>query len=149
MPGRASLVAGEYYAHPRNAFWRIIAALLPTSGDLASRPYRERVRALQRGEIALWDVLASCTRESNLDSDIDDSSIVPNDFPGFFRDHPHIERVFFNGAKAEQSYRRFVLPALPDAPTLVYQRLPSTSPAHAAMSFERKLEAWRVIAATT
>jgi hypoxanthine-DNA glycosylase len=101
--------------------------------------------------LAVWDVLASCTRESSLDSDIDEASIVPNDFAGFFREHPGIRRVFFNGAKAEQSFRRHVLPALgsaPDAaPERTYTRLPSTSPAHAAMSFERKLEAWRVLLA--
>jgi len=143
MPGRASLDAQQYYAHPRNAFWKIMAALLRQPG-LASLPYPRRIATLRKSDIALWDVLGSCTREGSLDSDIDDSSIVPNDFAGFFRRHPHVRRVFFNGAKAEQAYRRFVLPNL-EGDTRGYLRLPSTSPAHASLSFDAKLEAWRVV----
>ena len=156
MPGKASLLAQQYYAHPRNAFWPIMSALLTGTRDLARLPYRARVDALHANGIAVWDVLARCTRESesasgtresSLDSDIDDSSIVPNDFADFFRTHTRIERVFFNGAKAEQSYRRFVAPPLETDGRREYQRLPSTSPAHAAMSFERKLAAWRAVVA--
>ena len=83
---------------------------------------------------------------SSLDSAIDERSIVANDFPDFFRRHPRIRRVFFNGAKAESVYRRHVLPVLSgSAAGLPLQRLPSTSPAHAGVSLERKTAAWRVI----
>lgn len=148
MPGKASLLAQEYYAHPRNAFWRIMGALLPGQTSLPTLSYAKRVAALKASGIAVWDVLASCTRESSLDSDIDDSTIVPNDFAGFFRAHTEIQSVFFNGAKAEHSFRKFVLPSLGDdakSDARQYQRLPSTSPAHAALSFEAKLDAWRVV----
>ena len=140
MPGQASLLAGEYYAHPRNAFWKIMAALFEID---AAAPYQRRVAELRERRIALWDVLASCTRATSLDSDIEASSIVVNDFTGFFRTHARIRSVCFNGAKAEQLYRRHVLPELTGARELQYHRLPSSSPAHAAMSHSAKVEAWR------
>jgi len=138
MPGVASLRAAEYYAHPRNHFWRMMGALV--SLDPASA-YAERVKALKSARIALWDVLHSCKREGSLDASIDKATQVTNDFEWFFARHAGITHVFFNGAAAEQIYRRKVLPAL-KAPHLVYLRLPSTSPANASFSFARKLEAW-------
>lgn len=100
---------------------------------------------LEHAGVAVWDVLASCTRGRSLDSDIDEDSIVANDFVSFFRAHPHIERVFFSGAKAEASFRRHVLPRLAAA-TLRLKRLPSTSPANASWSHARKLQGWRIVA---
>lgn len=138
MPGVASLRAAEYYAHPRNHFWRMMGALV--SLDPASA-YAERIKALKSVRIALWDVLHSCRREGSLDASIDPATQVANDFQWFFARHASITHVFFNGAAAEQIYRRKVLPAL-KAPHLVYLRLPSTSPANASLSFARKLEAW-------
>lgn len=143
MPGRASLRAGQYYAHPRNAFWKLIGALFEID---AAAPYERRVAALRKRRIALWDVLASCTRATSLDSHIDESSVVVNDFAGFLRAHGKIRNIWFNGAKAEQLYRRHVLPELAGTDALQYHRLPSTSPAHAALSHVAKLEAWRVVA---
>jgi len=145
MPGRASLDADQYYAHPRNALWPILGSLLPDQSALPTLPYPERAAALRASGIALWDVLASCARAGSLDSDIDDATIVPNDFAGFFARHRGITRVFFNGAKAEHAYRKFVLPN-GEEDGRIYRRLPSTSPAHAAMSFEQKLAAWRAVA---
>ncbi len=142
MPSRESLAQQQYYAHPRNAFWPILTELLHL-GDL---PYEKRARATAERGVAVWDVLKACFRPGSLDSAIADDSIVTNDFPDFFRRHPEIRRVYFNGAKAEAVYLRQVLPTLPPAmATMSRQRLPSTSPAHAGMSFERKLSAWRVI----
>lgn len=141
MPGEASLRAGQYYAHPQNLFWHIMGELLGT--DPAS-PYEQRIRALKSARIALWDVLHSCRRKGSLDSAIDNCSLVPNDFAGFFRSHPRITRVFFNGAKAEECYRKHVLPRS-EGGSLEYLRLPSTSPANASISYERKLEAWRAV----
>lgn len=142
MPGGASLQAQQYYAHPRNAFWPIMGRLFGASSDLA---YQERQRILLDHGVAVWDVLASCIRPGSLDADIQSDSLQPNDFPGFFRNHPQITRVFFNGAKAAQLYRRLVLPTLPGHGDRDRQ-LPSTSPAHAAMSFEDKLQKWHLIA---
>ena len=141
MPGEASLKAGQYYAHPRNLFWRIMGELLNTDPDL---PYSQRTEALKSAQIALWDVLRSCRRKGSLDSNIDHGSLVPNDFVAFFRRHPKIIHVFFNGAKAEECYRKHVR-SLAGIEPIEYLRLPSTSPANASTSFERKLEAWRAI----
>lgn len=141
MPGKASLQAGQYYAHPRNQFWPILGELVGAGPAL---DYVERTSTLMSAKIALWDVLKSCYRSSSLDADIDKSSIVVNDFAGFFSTHPHIRQVFFNGATAEQAFRRYVLPAI-GAEGLVLQRLPSTSPAHAGMSFQQKLQCWQSI----
>jgi len=141
MPGQASLRAKQYYAHPQNAFWRIISALL---GLEAGTPYEMRVEAVRARGIALWDVMKSCTRESSLDSDVVESSIVPNAFPSFLRAHPRIRTVCFNGAKAEQSFQRHALPVLGAAALdLIYYRLPSTSPANASIPYAAKLAAWR------
>ena len=141
MPGVASLRAGEYYAHPRNLFWRIIGELLGLDPGL---PYAARVGALAAAGIALWDVLKSCSRTGSLDAAIEKGTIVPNDFAAFFARHPRVRQVYFNGSTAEQVYRRHVLSLLP-AQHLAYVRLPSTSPAHAALGYEEKLAAWRVL----
>jgi len=141
MPGEASLRAGQYYAHPRNLFWRIMGELLGTDPAL---PYDLRVQALKSAGIALWDVLHTCRRKGSLDSNIDQESLVPNDFAAFFRCHPKITHVFFNGTQAEECYRKHVQPVT-GIKTIEYLRLPSTSPANASISYERKLEAWRVV----
>ena len=141
IPGAASLAANEYYAHPRNLFWRIIADLLNT-GLLSD--YSSKTQALINARIALWDVMKSCYRPGSLDVAINKQSIVANDFNALFKSHPQIQQVFFNGATAEQSFRRLVLPGLNCQP-LSLQRLPSTSPAHAAMTYPQKLKHWRAI----
>jgi len=141
MPGAASLRARQYYAHPRNLFWRILGELL---GMDPGMPYAGRIGVLASSGVALWDVLKSCKRAGSLDADIEKDSIVPNDFSAFFARHPQVRRVYFNGSTAEGYFRRHVLSELP-AGSRVYERLPSTSPAHAAMSYAEKLAAWRVI----
>ena len=142
MPGEASLRAGEYYAHPRNHFWRMMGALIELDPE---SPYEQRIGALKCSRIALWDVLQSCTRVGSLDSSIDKASQIGNDFESFFARHAKITHVYFNGSAAEQIFRRKALPVLKNLPHLVYLRLPSTSPANASFSFERKLDAWKVI----
>jgi len=145
MPSRESLRQARYYAHPRNCFWPLISELL----QLPDRGYAARVRGLTRSGYALWDVLQSCHRSGSLDSDIVESTIMPNDFASFFTSHPSIRRVFFNGAKAENIYRRHVLACLPAKfDHLTYQRLPSTSPANAGMTLEQKRHVWRKILVT-
>lgn len=141
MPSKASLEANQYYAHPRNLFWPILGELV---GASPAMEYAERARVLMANGIALWDVLKSCRRPGSLDADIDKASMVTNDFAAFFASHPQIRQVFFNGATAEHSFRRHVLPGI-KAETLQLRRLPSTSPAHAALSYHQKLESWRVI----
>ena len=143
MPGHASLAAGQYYAHPRNYFWHVMSLILDVP---AESPYEVRCEALASRGIAVWDVLKSCTRSSSLDSDIVESSIVPNDFESFLRSHPGIEAIFFNGAKAETIYLRHVKPRLPvDLADIRAVRLPSTSPANASVPLSAKLTQWRAI----
>lgn len=142
MPGAASLRAGQYYAHPRNAFWPIMGALFGAAPEL---PYAERAQRLVSAGVAVWDVLASCRRQGSLDSEIELDSATVNDFSGFLQAHPGIERVGCNGATATALFRRRALSALPTsmAARLSCHGLPSTSPANASWSFERKLQAWR------
>lgn len=137
MPGRKSLEQNQYYAHPLNAFWKIMGELV---GAYPVLSYEERLVILRSSGIALWDVLASCKRETSLDSDIKHESA--NDFESFFAQHPHITQVFFNGSKAEQCFRKFVQnrQALPP---LTFHRLPSTSPTHAGLRYADKLQVWR------
>ena len=142
MPGVASLLAGRYYAYPHNAFWPIMGELFGAGPEVA---YGKRILILKRAGVALWDVMASCVREGSLDTDIDEASIVPNDFHAFFAAHSRVKQVFFNGTKAENCFRRYVRPQLGDR-RLHFTRLPSTSPAHASLSLPQKLEAWRAVA---
>jgi len=141
IPGRESLKAERYYAHPRNQFWRIMATLLGFAPDL---PYADRLLALQAHGIALWDVMHSCQRAGSLDASIEPDTIEANDFAEFFQHHTAIRSVLFNGATAQATYNKHVLPGLPALP-LHYTRLPSTSPAHASLSFDQKLDAWKCI----
>lgn len=143
MPGRKSLEAGEYYVQPRNVIWRIMGQLFGAGSD---HPYQERLKLLMANGIAMWDVLESCYRQGGLDAAIDVKTVNANDFPRFFETHRSIERVFFNGAKADELYRRRVLPTVQTAvPHLIYQRLPSTSAAYAAMPYAQKLAQWSVL----
>jgi double-stranded uracil-DNA glycosylase len=142
MPGALSLQQREYYAHPRNLFWRITAELV---GFDADADYRTRTAALCEAGIALWDVLHTCQRHGSLDTAIARDSVAANDFEELLAARPGIERVFFNGAKAEELFRRLVLPLLGQRFPLTVLRLPSTSPANASISYDLKLAAWRAI----
>jgi hypoxanthine-DNA glycosylase len=137
MPSVMSLGAQAYYANPRNAFWRITGEIF---GFAADGPYEDRTVALTAHGVAVWDVLRSCRRVGSLDSAVEPDSMVANDFGQLFEHHPHITRVFFNGAAAEKNFNRLVRVA----PGLRYRRLPSTSPAQ-TMRYADKLAAWRII----
>jgi TDG/mug DNA glycosylase family protein len=107
MRGEVSLKAGQYYAHPRNAFWHIMGELFGAGPSLL---YEERIARIQSVGVALWDALQACTRPGSLDASITEE--VANDFPGLFAKYPNITHVFFNGGTAEKSFRHHVLPAL-------------------------------------
>jgi hypoxanthine-DNA glycosylase len=135
MPSVMSLAAQQYYANPRNGFWRIMGDIY---GFAAEAPYSERVATLRAHGVAVWDVLASCRRAGSLDSAVEPDSMEANDFRKLFDEHPGIRKVFFNGAAAEKNFNRLVRVA----PDLGYRRLPSTSPAQ-TMRYDEKLTIWR------
>ena len=142
MPGMQSLQQQRYYAHPRNAFWSVIGALFEVPREL---PYGERLARLRSAGVALWDVIGECRRVGSLDQKIESDSVVVNDFSGLLNACPEIDRIAFNGRMAETSFRRHVLPRLaPHHAGIDRIALPSTSPAHAAMRLEQKIERWRV-----
>jgi len=133
FPGVASLRAQQYYGHPRNHFWAILGALWQV--DLTSAPYPQRLASARAHGLGLWDVYASCRREGSLDSAIQDAQ--PNDLGSLTRLAPRLRAIVHNGgesARAMRHTRALGLPVL---------RLPSTSPANASWSFEKKLAAWR------
>jgi hypoxanthine-DNA glycosylase len=143
MPSQLSLEKQQYYAHPRNSFWAIMARLLEFD---INTDYAEKLLALQRYKIALWDVIASCQRRGSLDSNIEKDSIIINDFGQFFEQHRAIEHIFFNGNTASQEYSKRVLPYLkPHWQSVPCTRLPSSSPAMASLNLEQKILAWQVI----
>ena len=133
FPGVASLEAQQYYAHPRNHFWPILSALWGV--ELMPMTYRARVIELERRGLALWDVYAACRREGSLDTAIEDAA--PNDLAALVARLPSLRVIAHNGGESARAMR------LTRALGLPVHRLPSTSPANASWSFERKLAAWR------
>lgn len=136
MPGIASLEAEEYYGHPRNAFWKIIASLFNDGVDF--KDYDEKKACLLSHEIGLWDSLQSCSRKGSLDSDI--KNACPNDFETLLCEYK-IKKLIFNGQKAFEFFRRFHKEVLE---TIDFEIMPSTSPANATINFDNKLKKWRL-----
>ncbi|MEJ2769155.1 DNA-deoxyinosine glycosylase [Mycetohabitans sp. B46] len=136
FPGEASLGAGQYYAHPRNQFWRLLGAVLGEPA-LHELDYGVRLERVLMHGIGVWDVLAACHREGSLDSAIRNAK--PNDFKSLREHAPKLKKVCFNGKTAG----RFAdVISAAGYETLV---LPSSSPAYAMLSFEQKLSCWREI----
>ena len=136
MPGIISLEKNQYYANKRNQFWKIISHLYD---DKLPDNYELRINFLLKHGIGLWDVIKTCERKGSLDSDI--KTPVINDFNNIFRKYPGIKKVFFNGGKAYEVFRKIFISER-HCPELI--RLPSTSPAH-AVKFEEKLNDWKKI----
>ncbi len=135
FPGVASLAAGQYYAHPRNQFWPVLSAVWDV--DLRAMPYLQRLDEVRRRGLGIWDVYAHCRREGSLDSAIQDAEF--NDFVGLKRQAPALEAVAHNGGESARAMR------FTRTLGVAVSRLPSTSPANASWSFERKLAAWREV----
>jgi hypoxanthine-DNA glycosylase len=135
FPGVASLAAQQYYGHPRNAFWRLLSALW--GEDLVGLDYAGRLAALRRHRVGLWDVYRACERAGSLDSAIRQPE--PNDLARLRVLAPGLRAVAHNGAESARSRR------LTEALGVDVHVLPSTSPANASWSFERKLAAWRAV----
>ncbi len=137
MPGGESLRRAQYYAHPRNDFWRIVENVFGAARDAS---YDARLQSLVDQGIALWDVLGECRRKGSLDADIDPASMRTNDIAGLLASAPGIGHIAFNGALAEKVFRQRI--AWNDRADITMARLPSTSPANASLRFDDKLAAW-------
>lgn len=135
MPGIASLEAAQYYAHPRNAFWKIIAQVF--NHGAAFQSYQEKINCALAHGIGLWDNLQNCIREGSLDSNI--KNAVPNDFETLLQKY-NIMKLLFNGQKSFEFFKRYHGKLLE---TTAYEVMPSTSPANATLSFEKKLAVWK------
>lgn len=137
LPSRKSLEKQEYYGHPQNAFWKIMASLFDASG-----PYADRTRVLEDVGIAVWDVLARSVRPGSMDAAIDLSTAKPNPLPALIAANDSLELVCFNGQKARQLFDRLVgVDAV--SRDIELCTLPSTSPAYAAMPLDEKAARWR------
>lgn len=132
FPGVASLRAQQYYGHPQNQFWKILGALW--SLDLLALPYAKRIEAAQAHGLGIWDLYAACEREGSLDTAIRHAEL--NDFAWVQRECPQLQAVAHNGGESFRHAKHTQALGLP-----VY-KLPSTSPANASWSFDRKLAAW-------
>jgi TDG/mug DNA glycosylase family protein len=147
LPGIASLKQQQYFAHPRNQFWSIMAEIV---GFDVNSSYADRVRYLAIRGIMLWDVVHSAYRAGSLDSSIKTSGLQVNEFSALVN-FQSLELVVFNGAAAEKYFNRYAVPELAQRgveevmlPKMI--KMPSTSPANASFSFEQKLSTWRQIA---
>ena len=137
MPGVESLRLQQYYANPRNQFWKIIYGIFDVAPCQA---YEERISFIKSKSIALWDVIENCYREGSLDSNIREEKV--NDFSGLFDAYPGIKIVMFNGGKAYDTYKKWI--GFGAIPNLTFQRLTSSSPAN-TKKYEEKLREWGVI----
>lgn len=141
LPSVASVQAHQYYGHPRNAFWPIMGALFGFDAEL---DYEARCHQLRSQQVSVWDVASQAERPGSLDADIRRESVQPNPLDELLVRCPGISHVFFNGGAAATLFRRHhrgdaAIARLPAT------RLPSTSPAHASLRFEQKLQAWAVV----
>jgi hypoxanthine-DNA glycosylase len=133
FPGQASLARQQYYGHPRNHFWPLLAAIWQV--ELVAQPYHQRLAEVRRRGLGIWDAYARCRRVGSLDAAIEYAQL--NDFAGVLRRAPGLQMVLHNGGESARAAR--ALQSL----GLRTLRLPSSSPANASWSFERKLAAWR------
>jgi len=142
VPSLRSLELRQSYGHRFNLFWPFMGELFGAGPELA---YAERVARLQRIGIGIWDVLERCRRPGSLDSSIVPASEVPNDIARLLADMPTIRAIALNGGKAQQAFRRHIVPRLDAAAgsRVTLFDLPSTSPANASMPRAQKLERWR------
>ena len=143
LPSQKSIETSEYYAHPQNAFWRIMGELFGADCDVS---YAEKIDMLKANNIAIWDVLAASVRPGSMDAHIDLSRSKPNDFMSFLKMYSDIRLMCFNGQKAATMFGDMVLSEHCELCSgLRFETLPSTSAAFASMSFEEKLRKWAIV----
>ena len=136
MPSIASLELNQYYGHTRNVFWKLLFTIFEEPFSL---DYEVRKKLVLNNNLAIWDVLQTCVREGSLDSAIEQE--IPNNFDLFFKEHPNLEFIVFNGQKAAKFFNKYV----ENSNKYKQVTVPSTSPANAGISWEQKLKEWQII----
>ncbi len=136
LPGQESLRQQQYYAHPRNAFWKILFRIFNTK---FASDYETRLTLIKKNQVALWDICRLGVRKGSLDSDIRQE--IPNAIPGLIAAHPTLTNIFFNGKKAELLFGKY----FGWETHIAHKTLLSTSPANATYTFEQKLANWQQI----
>jgi len=137
LPSDVSIIKGEYYANPKNQFWRIIFAIFNNNEPLYK--FNEKITLLLKNKIGLWDVLTEADRTGSLDSNIQQE--VPNDFSGLFADYPKIRKLAFNGDKAYQSFLK-MRAGLPQKEMIL---LTSSSSANTNKTLIQKVKEWEIV----
>ncbi|MBR1743113.1 MAG: DNA-deoxyinosine glycosylase [Lachnospiraceae bacterium] len=135
FPSVKSRETGFFYGHPQNRFWKVLAGLF---GEEVPGTVPEKKAFLLRNHVAVWDVIHSCDITGSSDSSI--KNVVANDLSEILST-ADIREIFVNGKKAEALYKKYIFPETKREAVC----LPSTSPANAAWSLGRLLEAWRVV----
>jgi hypoxanthine-DNA glycosylase len=135
FPGPLSLKKREYYAHPQNQFWQLLANAL--GQDRALDNYKKKKSLLAKFGIGLWDMVESCERSGACDGNI--RNVTPNNISDLLDQYPNVEAVFLNGRKAEALFKKYC------RASIRARYLPSTSPAYAGISRNKKLKAWNSI----
>lgn len=137
LPGDASLAAGQYYAHPRNQFWRLLGDLLDK--NLVDMPYEQRLKHMLAHKIGLWDIIASAQRRGSLDSDLRDKET--NNLQTLTMMTPNLRLIACNGNEAwrltQSRYGAWL-----EQKQIQIVALPSSSPAY-TLAFNKKLELWK------
>ena len=135
MPGVRSLQMQQYYGHPQNRFWKVLANVFQAE---VPGTIEEKKAFLLEHRIAVWDVIGQCEITGSSDSSI--RNVVPNPISKIL-ETTKIEQIFVNGKKAEQLYQRYIYPQTKRNAIC----LPSTSPANASWNLEKLTEAWKIV----
>ena len=139
MPGVKSLEEQQYYAHPQNRFWKVIASIC-NEKKLHEFDYELKLKTLLKNNIALWDTIKSCKREGSLDSNIQNET--PNDIKGLLKNYPNIKTICLNGNKSYSAFKKY-FPDLLEKYNC--RKMPSTSPANAIYNLNKLIEEWKFI----
>jgi hypoxanthine-DNA glycosylase len=138
LPGVASITQQQYYAHPQNAFWRILEALFQIT---ANADYAVRCEQVKAAKLAIWDACHAAYRPGSLDSAISHETVIANDINGLLAQHQSIQLLAFNGNAAATLFKKHSQLEHPVSTVI----LPSTSPANAGIPYAKKLEKWAVL----
>lgn len=139
MPSQKSLEKQQYYGHPQNAFWKIMAKAFGFSENLE---YYQKTKLVKENGIAIWDVIHCCTRSGSLDSSIQKDTIVENKIPELLEQFPGIQKILCNGGTSHQLFLKHFKIWSTAHPEIEIIKMPSTSPAHASLNFEQKYDVW-------